>query len=100
VQVEIQMAQGGEALDDACLRRWLRADRWVVPKAEARLKAHAKWRASVAPSGRIEQARTAAGRPAAAPGGPRFATGIRRRQPPIDHKARATFLIVTAWCPI
>lgn len=56
-QVEIQMAQGGEELDDACLRRWLRADKWDVSAAEGRLKAHAKWRASVAPSGRIEQVR-------------------------------------------
>jgi hypothetical protein len=55
-QVEIQMAQGGEELDDACLRRWLRADKWNVAAAEARLRTHAKWRVSVAPSGAIDQA--------------------------------------------
>lgn len=55
LQVEIQMAQGGEVLDDACIRRWLRADKWDVAAAETRLRTHAQWRVSVAPSGVMEQ---------------------------------------------
>jgi hypothetical protein len=53
--VERDLVQGGEQLDDACLRRWLRADNWVLDKAEKRLREHAKWRVNIAPNGRIDE---------------------------------------------
>lgn len=54
-EVERDLMQGGEALDDACLRRWLRADKWEVDRAEQRLRDHAKWRVGMAPNGRIDE---------------------------------------------
>jgi hypothetical protein len=51
-----QLAAGGEPLDDAALRRWLRARRGAAPAAAA-LAAHAAWRAAFAPAGRVLEAR-------------------------------------------
>ena len=45
----------GEGLDEETLRRWLRAENFNVKKAGARLRAHATWRASYVPQGRILQ---------------------------------------------
>ena len=54
-EVERDLMQGGEVLDEACLRRWLRADGWDVDGAEQRLRDHAKWRTAMAPNGCIEE---------------------------------------------
>jgi hypothetical protein len=54
-EVERDLMQGGEVLDDACMRRWLRADGWDVDRAEQRLRDHAKWRTAMAPNGCIEE---------------------------------------------
>ncbi len=56
-QVEADLIKGGEQLDEACLRRWLRADNWQLDKAEKRLRAHAKWRVTIAPNGRVDEVR-------------------------------------------
>lgn len=57
-EVQRDLVQGGEVLDDACLRRWLRADKWEVDRAEQRLRDHAKWRVGMAPNGRIDEVQT------------------------------------------
>ncbi|KAK9839865.1 hypothetical protein WJX81_007319 [Elliptochloris bilobata] len=51
-EVHERMAAGSEPLDDAALRRWLRA--WRSPDAAAAaLAAHAAWRAAAMPAGRV-----------------------------------------------
>lgn len=54
-EVERDLMQGGECLDDACLRRWLRADKFELDSAEQRLRDHAKWRVAMAPNGCIDE---------------------------------------------
>lgn len=54
-EVAQRLSKGGETLDDACLRRWLRADNYSLPKVEARLRTHAKWRHDYVPNGRIDE---------------------------------------------
>lgn len=39
------------------LHRWLRADSYKLDEAEARLRAHAEWRASYISKGRIDEVR-------------------------------------------
>lgn len=60
--VEELLRKGGEpgliqdqGLDDHTLSRWLRAESYNLKKAEARLRAHAQWRASYVPHGHILQ---------------------------------------------
>ena len=59
--VEALLRKGGEPgliedrLDDETLKRWLRAENFQISKAEARLRAHAQWRATYVPTGRIPE---------------------------------------------
>lgn len=39
------------------IHRWLRAESYKLDEAEARLRAHAEWRASYVPKGRIDEVR-------------------------------------------
>lgn len=54
--VDRQLRQGGEpGLTDDAMRRWLVARKWDVKAAHRDLTAHAAWRASYCPNGRIKE---------------------------------------------
>lgn len=60
-QVEQSLITGGETgLDEATLRRWLRANSWIIDKAEGKLRKHAEWRRTFVPNGRIDESEVAA----------------------------------------
>ena len=54
-----ELRDTNEMLDNDYLRRWLRARRWEVEVAASSIIAHADWRLTMMPTGRVHPVRQA-----------------------------------------